>query len=246
MSGPVKTVLLVFAMEAEAQPLITRLGLVKDDPPKVLQPAPCVTYSGSLGSLAVHVVWNGRCGTHGVDNVGTVPAALSTYLAVQAFKPDLVISAGTAGGFKSQGASIGDIFVSTHVVNHDRRIPLPSFDQYGLGKASTLPTPNMVTSLGLKTGVVTSGNSLDYTDKCMDIMKEHEAAVKEMEAAAIAWVTALFGTPLVCVKAVTDIVDGGRPTQEEFLENLGAAAAALQGVLPKVLEFVAGKALTAL
>lgn len=45
-----------------------------------------------------------------------------------------------------------------------------------------------------------TGNSLDYTDKCMDIMKQHEAAVKEMEAAAIAWVAALFGTPLVCVK----------------------------------------------
>lgn len=36
-----------------------------------------------------------------VDNVGTVPAALSTYLAAQAFKPDIIISAGTAGGFKA-------------------------------------------------------------------------------------------------------------------------------------------------
>jgi 5'-methylthioadenosine nucleosidase len=117
-------------------------------------------------------------------------------------------------------------------------------------------------------------------------------AVKEMEAAAIAWVCELYSKPLICVKSITDIVDGDRcapprvhappfvdtvddngvpyaagrrqtvpectgcptcaqvactalplrrPSQEEFLENLHAAAVALQGALPKVLEFVTGK-----
>ncbi len=65
-------------------------------------PAPCVSYSGKLAGLEVHAVWNGRCDLHNVDYVGTVPAALASYLAVQAFDPDLVISAGTAGGFKSR------------------------------------------------------------------------------------------------------------------------------------------------
>jgi hypothetical protein len=50
----------------------------------------------------VHVVWNGRCDVHNVDYVGTVPAALSAYLATQHFNPDLIISAGTAGGFKAR------------------------------------------------------------------------------------------------------------------------------------------------
>jgi hypothetical protein len=35
----------------------------------------------------------------------------------------------------------------------------------------------------------------------MEIMRSENAAVKEMEAAAIAWVADLFGTPLTCVKA---------------------------------------------
>ena len=48
------------------------------------------------------------------------------------------------------------------------------------------------------------------------------------------------------MKAITDIVDGDKPTQDEFLENLGAAAKALQGAVPKVIEFVAGKELDAL
>ena len=45
---------------------------------------------------------NGKCGRFGVDNVGTTPAALSTYLAIMQMNPDLVINAGTAGGFKSK------------------------------------------------------------------------------------------------------------------------------------------------
>lgn len=50
-------------------------------------PAPCVSYSGSYGGAEVHLVWNGRDAEHGVDLVGTVPAALSTYLALQARAP---------------------------------------------------------------------------------------------------------------------------------------------------------------
>lgn len=67
----------------------------------------------------------GKDAEHSVDNVGTVPAALSTFLACQRFQPDLIISVGTAGGFKAQGAAIGDVFVGTTTVNHDRRIPIP-------------------------------------------------------------------------------------------------------------------------
>jgi hypothetical protein len=35
-------------------------------------------------------------------------------------QPDLVINAGTAGGFGRMGAAIGDVFVSSRTVNHDR------------------------------------------------------------------------------------------------------------------------------
>ncbi len=69
---------------------------------RVSGPAPCVTFSGSYSNLSVHVVWNGKCAVTGVDNVGTVPASLATYLSIMTFNPDLIISAGTAGGFKSQ------------------------------------------------------------------------------------------------------------------------------------------------
>jgi 5'-methylthioadenosine nucleosidase len=45
---------------------------------------------------------------------------------------------------------------------------------------------------------------------------------------------------------VTDIVDGDRPAQEEFMENLSVAAKSLQDALPKVIEFVCGKTVSEL
>ena len=62
-----------------------------------------------------------------------------------------------------------------------------------------------------------------------------------MEATAIAWACELSHTQYFALKVVTDIVDGERPSQEEFLENLGAAALSLQVAIPKVIEFCLGK-----
>ena len=71
-----------------------------------------------------------------------------------------------------------------------------------------------------------------------------DATVKDMEAAAIAWTAELSGTPFMALKVVTDIVDGGRPTQDEFFENLATAAASLQEKVPKLIDFVVGKKLS--
>ena len=73
-----------------------------------------------------------------------------------------------------------------------------------------------------------------------------DATVKDMEAAAIAWTANLYDTPFMAVKVVTDIVDGGRPTQEEFFENLATAAASLQITIPKLIDYVVGKKLNEL
>ncbi|CAL8471455.1 g10997 [Coccomyxa elongata] len=237
----IKTVLVLVAMEAEALPLVNILDLKEDVPPRIAPPAPAVSYTGEKHGITIHVVRNGKCQLHGVDNVGTVPAAVTAYLAVHEFKPDLVISVGTAGGFKARGAAIGDVFLATAFANHDRRIPIPGFDKYGIWRIDAVPAPKLRDALSLKEGVVSSGNSLDYSKEDWDQLHANEAAVKEMEAAGISWVAHLHNVPFLALKSITDIVDGDRPPQEEFLENLHAAAQALQRVIAPVLEFVAGK-----
>lgn len=46
-------------MEAEAQPLLKRLGLERDEPPAISSPAPCVTFSGEAFGLDLHIICNG-------------------------------------------------------------------------------------------------------------------------------------------------------------------------------------------
>lgn len=56
----------------------------------------------------------------------------------------------------------------------------------------------------------------------------------------------LLAVPAIFVKAVTDIVDGDKPTPEEFLENLAAVTAALDLAVTKVVDFINGKCLSEL
>jgi 5'-methylthioadenosine nucleosidase len=233
-------------MEAEAKPFVDHLGLKQElgyFPPQT----PFLAFSGVHHKTKVTVITLGKDSIYGtgVDNAGTVPSALATFLALskehgdgKGAKIDLVLNAGTCGGFSRKGAGIGDVFLTTGTANHDRRIPIPGFDMYGVGKLETVDTISMAGKLGYKTGICTTGNSLDHTERDEEMMKDNDASVKDMEAAAIAYVSAMNKVPYVGVKVVTDIVDGGIPTQDEFLENLASAAKSLQKALPRVLDYV--------
>jgi 5'-methylthioadenosine nucleosidase len=240
-------VVIAIAMEAEAAPLINHLSL---QPATNIFPTttPFLAYQGKHHSCNLTVITNGKDEVHGtgVDNVGTTPAALATFLALERLhldetKTDLLINAGTCGGFQAMGAAIGDVYLTTAVANNERRIPIPSFTEYGIGKISSLQVDNLSKELGAKKGICTTGNSLDAHELDHFHMNQNEASVKDMEAAAIAWSCELHKTPHFGLKVVTDIVDGDKPTQEEFMENLGTAAKSLQEALPIAIEFICGK-----
>ena len=237
----VTTIAVLVAMEAEAAPLIEHLGLKKQDKSPFVGPLPAVVHTGKVGDTTVHVITNGTAHGFGVDSVGTVPAALTAYQVCEVLKPDLLLNAGTAGGFKAKGGAVGDVSLATAFKNHDRRIQIPDFDVYGVGATDAAPCPNLRAAMGFKDGVVSTGNSLDCPEVDSQNITSNDASVKEMEAAGIAHVATMFGTPFIAVKAITDIVDGDKPSHEEFMENLGAAAKALQAAVPKVITFVAGR-----
>jgi 5'-methylthioadenosine nucleosidase len=238
------SIVIVIAMEAEARPLIDHLQL---DPDAAFFPShtPFRAWNGTYNEHhQVTIVTNGKDTVYAtdVDNCGTVPAAMVSFLALQQSSYDLLVNAGTCGGFQRKGAAIGDVFLTTGVAHHDRRIPIPGFDTYGVGHLPTTFSPETLASeLGYKTGICTTGNSLDKTPEDDVHMLKNDASVKDMEAAAIAWSCQLHKVPFLGVKVVTDIVDGNRPTHEEFLENLHAASASLQSALPKVLDYLLGK-----
>ena len=232
-------------MEAEAKPFVEYLGL-KETTDYFPEQVPFCAFVGEYEGCKVTVATNGKDSVYktGVDNAGTVPASLVTFLALQKNPTtDLVLNAGTCGGFKRMGGEIGNVYLTSAVANHDRRIPIPPFIPYGIGKLESTATPALLAAHPdyFKTGVCTTGNSLDKTDEDDKHMIANEASCKDMEAAAIAWSCNLFDVPYLGIKVVTDIVDGDKPTQEEFMENLGKAAKSLQEALPKVIAHVCGK-----
>ncbi|KAH9554764.1 hypothetical protein CY35_08G078900 [Sphagnum magellanicum] len=217
LGNTISTVLVVIAMQAEAMPLVQTLQLTEEDEPSVFPKAvPWKKYSGTHEGLSVHIVVPGKDFNLGVDSVGTVPVSILTYASIVSLHPDLIINAGTAGGFQV-------------------------FDEYGIGTLGATPIPNLVKTLALKEGKMSTGNSLDMTPQDEEIIKANDATIKDMEGAAVAYVADLFTVPLIALKAVTDIVDGSKPTVEEFLENMSTAAAALSAMVPRVLKYVSGK-----
>ena len=243
----ISNVVIAIAMEAEATPFVNHLNL---QPDKSFFPAetPFHAFRGKHRECQLTVITNGKDEVHGtgVDNVGTVPAAVATFLSLQKMKADddpahLLINAGTCGGFKRKGAEIGDVFLTTAVANHDRRIAIPDFVPYGIGRIESMSVENLAAHLDAKLGVCTTGNSLDFHELDSHHMLQNDASVKDMEAAAIAWASEMWSVPHFGVKVVTDIVDGDRPAHEEFMENLGTAARSLQDALPKVIDYVCAK-----
>ncbi|MCG8475754.1 MAG: hypothetical protein MI784_09810 [Cytophagales bacterium] len=221
-----RNVTIIMAMEAEAKPIIEELKLQP-----AANPAPELPmrfFEGTLGQLQINLIVNGKDPRHGVDCIGTQPATLSAYLAFTHFNPDLVISAGTCGAFKNKGSRIADVYLSSEFKFHDRRISIPGFDVYGTGCYPSGEYDNIAEKLQLKKAVVSTGNSLDMSPTDFDIISQEEVVVKEMEAAAIAWVAEQFNRPLIALKSVTDLVDGEHLPQDEFLMNLEKASLALK------------------
>jgi 5'-methylthioadenosine nucleosidase len=123
---PVRRVVVLFAMQEEAAPFVRACNLQRIPSSELGWPStlPLVAYRGTVGDACdVFACWTGKDERFLVNNVATTAAAVASYAAVCEFRPDLVISAGTAGGFLSSTACIGDVFLSSKCIFHSRRIP---------------------------------------------------------------------------------------------------------------------------
>jgi 5'-methylthioadenosine/S-adenosylhomocysteine nucleosidase len=224
------------AMGAEASSLLVSLQAV------AVHGAPPLSvkwFSAQRHGAELMIALNGRDRRFGVDSIGTDAAVLNTYAVIERFHPDIVISAGTAGGWRRSGGEIGDVYVSDrHVVHHDRRIDLAGFSEYGIGRHPVVSLRNMAAQLGLKIGVVTTGNSLDESEPDRRMILASGAVVKDMEAASVAYVCHQMSVPFVAVKAITDLVDDHTSTADQFNANLVMASRRLSDELLRVVDWV--------
>jgi len=229
---------MIIAMKSEAKSIIQRLQLRKQNH-FFIPGIPFEVYQGILETTQLSLIVSGIDPRFQVDNVATVPATLMTYLAIERFKPDLVVNVGTAGGLSRLGCEIGDIYLSSGTFCfHDRRIPLPGFDQYGRGGYPSYDTSVIAKDLKLKTGSISTGNSLDMTTEDLQIIELNQASIKDMESAAIAWVCSTLSVPMIAIKAITDLIDKDTPTATQFMENFSKATKNMQVKTVSVLQYL--------
>lgn len=228
------TVVVQFAMAGEAAPLLAR-GRYHALPPEPAYGFTVHEGHTALGDALVVAIADAHP-RFGVDRVGTVPAALLAHLLIERHAPAALISAGTAGGFRARGGAVGDLFLGVdHVVFHDRRIPMPGFEAMGPGHFPVAGDRALASALGVRPGLVSSGDSLDCTPEDLRLLVALGADAKEMEAAAIGWVCEHRGVPLYLLKSITDLVDDPADTATQFLANHDLAVGRLAPVLEQLV-----------
>ena len=226
-------VVIVMAMEAEAAPLRAALGAQPLESPAWAANLPCRLSHAprTAGRPDVVLAVNGPDPIYGVDSIGSTAAALTTHVALNLEReaPDLVLSVGTAGGWRRAGAEIGDAYLAwPRFACHDRRMPLPGFDVMGKSELWAADLRGHASALGCRLGIVTTGDSLDESAVDRERILASGAEVKEMEAAAVAWIAHLHGIPVGALKTITDLVDSPVATEIQFVKNLTTAADTLR------------------
>jgi 5'-methylthioadenosine nucleosidase len=216
----IQNIMLVVAMNREAQPIIELLKMKKIDQVMDGQ-LPASAYGAEIDKGKIILVVSGKCASHHVDRIGTQGLNLVAWEALKAFSPDLIINAGTAGGFLKKGAAPGDIYVSTESIKYHDRLFSPDmhFLDYGVGSYQCLSIPHIAKELGFKEGIISTGGSLLSSEQEIQQMERNNAAVKEMEAAGIAEVAQMRGIPFIGLKIVTDLVDTDDCPQNQFTKN---------------------------
>ncbi len=236
--GPI---VLLMAMRDEARGIIGRLGLVQVEARPWASWLPMRLYEGVIDGERVALVLLGVDPATGVDCIGPEGATLGARAAVDELGAGLIVNAGAAGGFEARGQAVGDVILSGGPFwYHDRRIPLGDFEAYGRGGYTTADVSRLADHLGLPTGVVSTGASLDAPASDLMEMGRTGAAAKDMEGAAIAWVAKLAGVELVSLKAITDLVDHPAPTGEQFMANLHVAMERLTDELERCVRALVG------
>lgn len=220
MESGSKPIVILCAMQGEADAVIGRLGL-RPAPTPWPEQLPPRMWSGEVEGEWVLLVTNGHDPRTGADLIGTTPATLATSLIVEKLDPGMILVAGAAGGC-SENTRVGQVLMIERAYHHDRRIPLPEFAEYAHGPEALHASPHLAGAFGAEIACISTGNALDTLDWELEFFREKGITVKDMETASIAWTASLSGVPVMALRSITDHYDHPAP-ESQFLANFEQA-----------------------
>jgi adenosylhomocysteine nucleosidase len=196
-------------------------------------------FPGTLEGAAVVLL---RCG------VGKVNAGVGCALLVSRYRPSLVINTGSAGGI-GPGLKFGDAVISTGLVYHD--VDVTAFHHAPgqiPGQPQVFAVEERLVRLAEKAvdelkgegilpgdfnhvrGVIGSGDVFMHEPERIARVRRHfpEIRAVEMEGAAIAHACALLSTPVIIIRALSDIAGLESPvTSDVYLPLASKHSAAI-------------------
>jgi len=72
-------------------------------------------------------------------------------------------------------------------------------------------------------------------------MKDLDVSIKDMEAAAIAWVCELAAMPLIIIKGVTDFIRLNKSGKDQFVDNFKFTMDQLTSACTNLLDYLLDK-----
>lgn len=160
-----------------------------------------------MGEMSGHEVCVMQCG------IGKVNSALNAYRMIEAFRPDLIINSGVAGGADAS-MKVGTLLVATEAAYHD--VWCGPGTQWGQmdGMPARFPMDaNVIEACkgltdmeNVRFGLICSGDRFISKAEEVDAIKEvyPDALACDMESAAIAQACQLRKIPFAVIRVVSD------------------------------------------
>ena len=188
-------------------------------------------YLGKLKKYEVVIV---KCG------IGKVNAGRTTQLLISEYAPKYIINTGIAGGL-SQKLKIGDIVISTDLIQHDFDVTAFGYPKgymfTGVNKEEATKyiadkdlsdkvkkaLEKVSENRNVFTGRVLTGDMfVSSKEKREELVKDFDGFCCEMEGAAIAQVASLNNVPFTVVRVISDLPSGQGPEDYNNFENKAA------------------------
>lgn len=225
-----KPIAIIGAMDSELVTLLSQLKEKREE-----------TYCGLtfyVGTLCERAVVLVKCG------VGKVNAARCAQMLIDRYDPAALINTGIAGGV-GPGLQVGDIVVSTGLVQHDYDVTPFGYVKGNMCERDHADTPTIFAAdekvasavaeaaqevLGsekVHRGLIATGDQfIAGALQKAEIYGHFQALAAEMEGGAIAQVAALGSIPFAVIRAISDLADGTAPASFDAFEQTAADASA--------------------